>query len=114
VSPDLAPDLGQGLMSMPLILGEGTLVDALGRVVESARAKFPALGHSGIESGAEDTAQVAEQLRPLVSLLLYLCAENAEIGEGNRRPAVPVPKPTTPGPRLFPPDAPADWEVGLR
>jgi hypothetical protein len=53
----------------------------------------------------------------LVSLVLYLCSENAEIresGGGHRRPAHPEPKKTKKGLRLFAPDRPTHWEVGYR
>jgi hypothetical protein len=53
----------------------------------------------------------------LVSLVLYLCSENAEIrpgGGGDRLPAYPEPKKTKKGSRLFPPDRPTDLEVGYR
>ena len=49
-----------------------------------------------------------------MALVLYLCAENAEIGDGIRRPSVPRPKRTKRGPRLFPPDRLTAWDVGLR
>ena len=53
----------------------------------------------------------------LVSLVLYLCAKNAEIresGGGARLPAYAEPKKTKKGLRLFPPDRPTHWEVGYR
>lgn len=49
-----------------------------------------------------------------MTLVLYLCAENAEIGDGMHRPSVPTPKRTKRGPRLFPPDRLPSWDVGLR
>ena len=45
--------------------------------------------------------------------MLFLCAENAEIGDGIRRPSVPTPKRTNHAPRLFPPDRLTAWHVGL-
>jgi hypothetical protein len=52
---------------------------------------------------------------PLLSLLLYLCADDAEIGDGRRRPANPEPKRTRRhGWRLFPADGPRTWDVGVR
>jgi hypothetical protein len=55
-----------------------------------------------------------EDITPLVALLLYLCAENAEFADGTRRPARPVPTRTKRGPRLFPPGRPTAWDVGVR
>lgn len=55
------------------------------------------------------------QFQPLVSLLLYLCSANGEIEpvEG-KTPKKPQPKKTKKGPRLFPPDKPTTWDVGIR
>jgi hypothetical protein len=46
-------------------------------------------------------------------VVLYLRAENAEIGDGIRRPSVPKPKRTKRGPCLFRPDRLTAWDVGL-
>ena len=57
---------------------------------------------------------VRATVHAVVSILLYLCSENAEIGSGNERPKNPEPKRTKRGMRLFPADRPATWDVGLR
>lgn len=49
-------------------------------------------------------------LAPILSLLLYLCADQAEYA----RPTPPAPKKTKRGWRLFPADAPRTWDVGIR
>lgn len=51
---------------------------------------------------------------PLLSLLLYLCADGAEIGDGTVRPANPQPKRTKQCWRLFAADKPTAWDVGVR
>jgi hypothetical protein len=56
----------------------------------------------------------AHRLSPLITLLLYLCAEEAEIGEGMTRPKQPQPTKTKQGWRLFPANAPTMWDVGVR
>jgi hypothetical protein len=61
-----------------------------------------------------DAKQVAPMLWPIVSLLLYIRTESGEIGEGSRRPLNPQPKRTRHGSRLFPPDRPTTWDVGVR
>lgn len=53
-------------------------------------------------------------LQPAISLLLYVCATNAEIGDGSRRPASPRPTKTKDGWRMFPAETPAIWNVGVR
>ena len=58
-----------------------------------------------------------ELVPALVSLVLYLCSENAEIresGDGDRLPACPEPKKTKKALQLFAPDRPTQWEVGCR
>lgn len=56
----------------------------------------------------------ANRRSPLISLLLYLCADDAEIGDGATRPAKPLMKKTTQGWRLFPPQTATAWDVGVR
>lgn len=46
----------------------------------------------------------------MISLLLYLCSENADYA----RPPQPRAKRTKRGLRLFPPDKPNTWDVGTR
>lgn len=62
----------------------------------------------------EDDQELHELFRPMISLLLYLCSVNAEIGTGSRRPARPQPIKTKEGPRMFPPDRSTTWDVGCR
>ena len=56
-------------------------------------------------------------MSPLVSLVLHLCSQAAEVlvGEGgDRRPVPPQPVKTEKGLRLFPPERSTPWEVGYR
>jgi hypothetical protein len=53
-------------------------------------------------------------IQPAISLLLYICATNAEIGDGARRPAQPRPTKTKDGWRMFPATKPMMWDVGVR
>jgi len=113
-TPDEALDPRHGLVPVPVILGEGTLADALERVVESGRRRAQALGFAADLGGRDELQRHVAQITPLVALVLYLCAENAEIGDGSRRPSRPQPKRTKRGPRLFPPDRATGWDVGVR
>jgi hypothetical protein len=58
--------------------------------------------------------QGTPRLSPLIALLLYLCAEDAEIGDGTTRPTPPQATKTKQGWRLFPANAPTMWDVGVR
>lgn len=51
---------------------------------------------------------------PLVSLLLYICSTNGEIGDGQQTPKKPRSKKTKKGQRMFPPHKVATWDVGVR
>lgn len=59
-------------------------------------------------------ADKLEVYQRTISLLLYLCASNAEIGRSGKRPALPSPRKTKDGWRLFSPDKPTTWDVGFR
>lgn len=107
---DIADPLDQGLVPVPITLSAGTLADALDRLVESGIEEGRKLG---LEVPAS-IRQTLEILAPLISLILYLCADEAEIG-GGARPANPVPKRTRRhGWRLFPADGLTTWDVGVR
>jgi hypothetical protein len=56
---------------------------------------------------------VKRELPAILNLLLYLCAENADFGI-RERPNRPTLKTTRKGRKLFPPQAPQEWEVGVR
>ena len=54
-------------------------------------------------------------LQGMISLALYLASENREISNPhNQLPKNPAPTKTKRGPRIFPPDKPTLWDVGLR
>jgi hypothetical protein len=107
-----ALDPGFGCIPIPL-MGKGTIAECLDRVlkfgIEQARAR-------GFETprALSNTTFVARILWPIVSLFLYLCTEAQEIGNGIGRPERPQPTRTRHGARLFPPDRPTTWDVGVR
>ena len=113
-SPAEVFDSAYGCLPIVLTLGKGTLMDALDRSV--AINKEAARKEHGITlpdwTGNRHT--LAKILQVVVSLLLYLCSEEPEIGDGNARPGNPSPKRTKAGWRLFPPDRPTTWDVGVR
>jgi hypothetical protein len=49
-----------------------------------------------------------------LSLTLYLCAQNADLGDGTQRPENPAPTKTKNGLRTFPRDQVRKWDVGSR
>jgi hypothetical protein len=69
------------------------------------------------ESRAElgiSESDVLEVLPRIVSLLLYLCSESAELGDGTRLPPRPVARRTKKGMRMFPAERQTTWDVGMR
>ena len=71
----------------------------------------------GVEPSDTEIEGLSQRVSPLVSLLLYLCSQAAEIwnsGDGLRVPVRPQPVKTKKGMRLFAPDRPMPWEVGYR
>lgn len=104
--------IGMGsLQPVPLILGDGTLADAVERLRQSAVAEAPKLAHLLDAKHGWDI--VARALQPMLSLILYLCSERPDwSGEGPRNPD---PKRTRRhGLRLYPADKIAVWDVGVR
>lgn len=113
-TPEEALDPLAGCIPIPLVLGAGTIGDALARVLASGAREARA---RGMEPPAElaDASAVARQLWPLVSLVLYLCADDAEIGDRRARPANPAPTRTRRhGWRTFAATGPRVWDVGVR
>jgi hypothetical protein len=95
------------------LIGRGTIAESLELVLafglKDARNR-------GVKVAAEltDADRIVRILWPIISLLLYLCSEAGQIGDGLRRPANPQPKRTRQGWRHFPADRPTTWEVGVR
>lgn len=88
-------------------LGAGSIRQAISEVI--GEDELPVEGDKAAILG-----DLAQRLAPLVALVLYLCAQNAELGTEGRRPTNPQPIRTKKGVRLFPPDRPTTWDVGVR
>lgn len=116
---DFALDTGAAELRL-LLDGEGSL-DPLGLplgpwpLAESISRTLQATGTEAARAvPAAAGAQLRSVVEPLVSLLLYLCSQAAEIGHGIRRPGNPQPKKTKRGPRIFQAEKPVTWDVGVR
>jgi len=109
-------DLEGALLPAPLHLGPWSLDEALRRVIQAGMEEGRTHGFlkPGVTALPQGGPPASSEYAPLLSLLLYLCAQNAEIGDGRRQPERPKPKRTKHGERLFPPDRPTVWDVGLR
>ena len=68
---------------------------------------------NGIENRL-NTARLCAEIEPFVSLLLYVCSQTSEIGDGRTRPKNPEPKIVRKVPRLFQAERLTRWDVGIR
>jgi hypothetical protein len=110
---DLTKPQGDDLFVLPLHLGQGGVSDGVAAMMREAARHLPVRA----EPPASEIEGLSDDASPLVSLLLYLCSQAAEIrdgGGGRRVPARPKPVKTKKGLRLFPPERPMPWELGYR
>ncbi len=104
-------DAEDDLVPVPIHLGPWPLQEAVARAIDVSRVHATAIGMTIPAAVQRDISSTAE---PLISLLLYLCADEAEVGDGATRPDFPKAKRTKLGWRLFPADKPTVWDVGVR
>ena len=98
------------LVALPLHLTEPTLDLAIAAMMEEAMKQ----GGGGPGQAMPNVSQeLARSLEPVINLVLYLCTANADFGIADR-PTYPRPQKTKKGWRLFPPDRPQNWDVGVR
>jgi len=105
----LVIDSDESLLPLILHLGKWTIVEALKRFGDEAARQG---GSEWLKPHAEQLSQMQELVTPIVSLALYLCAENADFG--GDRPQRPKPKRTKRGWRMFPPNKSKKWDVAVR
>ena len=105
-------DCVAGMVPVPLYLGPWPLAESISRMVDVSN--IDAFLSSPMNMPHMVRVEIKTAVEPLVSLLLYLCAENSEIGDGTRAPANPAPKRTKAGWRMFPAEKPTTWDVGVR
>lgn len=102
-------DTATDLIAVPLHLGQWSLTESVRRFLDVSQI------HSGMTLPTKGLAgPMSEIITPLISLLLYLCSQNSEIGNGTRLPSNPQPTKTKRGLRIFAPDKPTTWDVGVR
>jgi hypothetical protein len=110
---DISATPGEQLAMIPIRLGIGGVAAALEHLFEeTARSTRVTM-----DARARDLEMLKWDMPPLVSLVLYLCCQSAEITDRqctSRLPVRPQPVRTKKGPRSFPPDRPTQWQVGYR
>lgn len=110
-------DSEAALSPLVIHLGNWSLLEAIERAHKVAVSHTLNAGPSPLVGNIDAPAtsqEMARILAPLVSLLLYVCSQAAEIGTTDRQPGNPKPKRTKQGWRLFPADKPTTWDVGVR
>ncbi len=114
--PSDALDPDRGLVPVPLILGEGTIADAVDRVIgsgaEQAAKEGAAADLRALTEAARYSERIAKTLAPLISLVLYLCSDRPDwdLEAPKNPPAVK----TKHGLRTLPVPQPRVWDVGVR
>jgi hypothetical protein len=103
------------LVPLPLHLGPWSLETSIEKARQLMGSNLRLLG-MGVEAMSNIPAShdAARVLAPLLSLVLYLCSEGAEIGGGSALPRRPAPIRKKGKLRMFPPDKPTAWPVGIR
>ena len=98
------------LWNVPIILNDWSLEVAIYHTSEKAAIEKNAY----FKEAAEYAKNMASDVSCLVSLIIYICSTNSEIGTEAKRPKFPKPKNTKKGHRLFPPYKPNTWDIGVK
>lgn len=106
----LVLDTANGLIAYPLHLGKTTIAESLESVAREAQYQAQKAGldfmqHSSIKS------QLAKEIEPILSLILYLCSQTGEIPDFENRPQ---PNYHPRKKRTYPPEKAKVWEVAGR
>jgi hypothetical protein len=101
-------DTPNGCRALALHCEEGSLQESVDRMWQEATHQAQKRGKTlpTLPSDFKD------EVRPWVSLLLYLCSDTDDWGRTDRVPRKPSPTRTKKGERFFPPDAVTVWIVG--
>lgn len=106
------------LLSLPLHLGKWSLKESIDRVFEvdfNERKKLKKHNFN-IEYNKINKFKnsLENYLNPFISLVIYICSANGEIGDKKISPQKPKPIKTKKGKKLFPPKKVKVWDVGVR
>lgn len=96
------------MATIKLIAGK-SLSDCVKGTVEIIRERNPS---HPISKNQEKN--LGALIGPFLNILLFICSQASEIGDGVVRPILPTPKNTKRGNRFFPPNEPNVWDVGVR
>lgn len=105
-------DLDTKLIPTPLHLGAWTLQESISLMASEAGRQAVFRGFDPVTNA--EVNELKKVVEPILSLVLYVCTQAAEIGDPDRKPTRPQPTKTKRGVQYFPPDKPATWDVGVR
>jgi len=107
-------DYSGGLRPFPLHIGPWPLAEAVHKALVETLLQATAAGAPAKVPSIDAEQGLARWLTPLLSLLLYLCSDEPEIGErAEPKPQHPKPTRVKGGWRLFPAARPRIWPVGI-
>lgn len=101
------------LIPLVIHLGSWSLLESIKRAAKESLIQV-SLSEKEIEIYDISLKIMEKELTPLLSLVLYICSVNGEIGNGRIRPKNPLPKKTKEGLRVLPPKKAKVWGVGER
>lgn len=113
-------DMETGLVPLILHIGDWSLTEALDKMIAETGRVAGASGNAALSAmyATVPLEQVAKTqmpiVQPLVALLLYLCSQNSEIGDGTKRPGNPKSQIIRGIPRIFQSERVSVWDVGVR
>ena len=110
-------DSEDDLAPIPVHIGPWTVTEAVDRMYGEAANQARMAGEHlpDTTQRMDQVQQIANDIQPLLALVLYLCSDEPDIVDREQpgsQPARPQPKKTKHGWRLFPPDKPRTWTVG--
>lgn len=108
-------DAEGSLSPIPLHLGEWPLAEAVDRMLGESVLQATLAGAAQRIPPPGSQEALVNAVRPLISLLLYLCSDEPEIDDERQpgtHPERPRPKRVKGGWRLFPPPTPRVWLTG--
>jgi hypothetical protein len=111
---DLDDEFGQPMaIAVPIHLNQQTLEKQIESMLAESRRQMITEGATSRvrDLSAAGGDMLADEIRPLLGMLLYLCSEQPDLGDFS--PSRPEPKRTKNGWRLFPPDRPRIIMVGV-
>ena len=108
---DVDLEHGPALIGQPLHLTADTIEGAVAAMVDESKRQM--INLTPCTKMPDMSKHLTPPLQQLLSLLLYLCSDSADFG-GHPPPTNPRPKKIKKGWRLFPPNKPCLWDVGIR